>query len=548
MHSQHDQLRQQLSTLTLEQLHCLDGLIRRESRHDQPRPQLTAYVTIKDAAVNPTALKDRVAAQLPQYMIPTVLVELDEMPYLPNGKLDTKRLPTPLLLREQGAKVGADTESFNQFAQILAELLGMDIIHPDDNFFELGGDSITAIKLISRCREAGLNLSIKAVTSARTLAEIIAAGLEDKPKATKAQHKATGLCPLTPIQHWFFAQSHPAPQRWNLAGVVTLPDGLDPERLAQSIHTAVREHPVLGTAFRPSEYGWRALIPSTSPPELFSQHDSDDAEAVANTLQQAFELESGWLMRFALFADGKSLVWVAHHLIIDHLSIEPLISAIRRRYDDSDTASEQTSVSYREWSLRLEQLQKDRNGTPPDATASPDEPASTQQRPREADCDTAGVTLPVLSDDPSSAPEATLHDLLLLCLGNALRETLETDSLIIDIETHGRDQLGGDVDTAGSVGWFTSFHPQVFNPPPNATLTEQLRHMRDTTHAMHDAAQHYLLDRNGRRGDDTPAGQPSVLFNFTGARSDDAAAWTNRFEHWYCLRDPQNVRAHDLEF
>ncbi|MEM9603318.1 MAG: condensation domain-containing protein [Pseudomonadota bacterium] len=549
MPSQTDDLRRQLSALTVEQLHCLGEAVRREARDEPPRPQLTAYYTTTGrAAVSPAALKRRAAAALPPYMTPTVFVEVDALPALPNGKLDTRRLPTPLLLRERETPAAPEDATFVQFAALLADLLGVDLIHPDDNFFELGGDSITAIKLVSRCREAGLNVGIKAVTGAGTVAEIVASTRAETPKGVTHVHKATGLSPLTPIQDWFFAQSHPAPQHWNLAGVVDLPDGMDPDRLARAVDAAVTELPVLGTAFRSSDAGWRALVPSTPPPTVFSQHDSADAEAVVNALQQTFNLEAGWLIRFGLLADGSSLVWVAHHLVIDHVSMEPLMSAIRRHYAGSGAPLVQTSVSYRDWALRLAQLRKDRTAGGSAAPAVANGAATTQQRPREIDCDTARVMLDDLGADTGSDNGITVNDLVLLCLGNALRQTFDVDTLVVDVETHGRDQLGSDVDTAASVGWFTSFYPHVFDMPAHEPLAAQLQRLADAKPSANAALKHHLLDRVGHHNGDANAHQPSILFNFTGARAAETSDWQHRFQHWQSLRDPQNVRAHDLEF
>ncbi|MEM7377393.1 MAG: hypothetical protein AAF460_07795, partial [Pseudomonadota bacterium] len=128
MPSQTDDLRRRLSALTVEQLHCLDEAIRRDTRDEPPRPQLTAYYTTTGPdAVSPAALKRRAAAALPPYMTPTVFVELDALPALPNGKLDTRRLPTPLLLRERETPAAPKDAAFEQFVALLADLLGVDL-------------------------------------------------------------------------------------------------------------------------------------------------------------------------------------------------------------------------------------------------------------------------------------------------------------------------------------------------------------------------------------------------------------------------------------
>lgn len=113
---------------------------------------------------------------LPEHMVPDYFVSLEEIPRLGNGKVDLHRLPYVVVNRSRSSDstVGSDNREFEVVAHVLGELLGFDDIRMDDNFFELGGDSITAIRLVSRVREAGVPIDIKDVTSTRTLGEIAA--------------------------------------------------------------------------------------------------------------------------------------------------------------------------------------------------------------------------------------------------------------------------------------------------------------------------------------------------------------------------------------
>ena len=93
--------------------------------------------------------------QLPEYMIPSVLVYMDKLPLTINGKLDRKALPDPIL--------GSDTESYTaprneletRLCTIFAEVLGLEVskVGINDTFFKLGGNSILAIKLVNKIRK-----------------------------------------------------------------------------------------------------------------------------------------------------------------------------------------------------------------------------------------------------------------------------------------------------------------------------------------------------------------------------------------------------------
>src|SRR6185369_13945570 len=100
-------------------------------------------------------LRSALAEQLPDYMIPSSFVLLDEWPLTPGGKIDLKALPAPDVARStgRGTPIGPRTPVEQALAAIWSELLGFTSIGIRDNFFESGGHSLLATQLISRVRE-----------------------------------------------------------------------------------------------------------------------------------------------------------------------------------------------------------------------------------------------------------------------------------------------------------------------------------------------------------------------------------------------------------
>lgn len=97
--------------------------------------------------------------ELPEYMVPSALFVLHEFPYTPNGKLDTKSLPTQLVKPVQKLVPAAnDTEA--KVLEIWKELLRVDEIGTQDSFFELGGHSLLLAKLQQRI-ESRFDVSLK---------------------------------------------------------------------------------------------------------------------------------------------------------------------------------------------------------------------------------------------------------------------------------------------------------------------------------------------------------------------------------------------------
>jgi aryl carrier-like protein len=95
------------------------------------------------------------------------------------------------------ADVIAATEA--TLCQILADVLGLDVVRPQDGFFEVGGDSVLAVQVIARAREAGLVVSVRDLFDHQT-AETLAAVIGDRPAAaSEADSAASPVAAESPL-------------------------------------------------------------------------------------------------------------------------------------------------------------------------------------------------------------------------------------------------------------------------------------------------------------------------------------------------------------
>ncbi|MFD7168244.1 non-ribosomal peptide synthetase [Streptomyces violascens] len=117
-------------------------------------------------------LRDFVAARLPEFMVPSAFVPLEEFPLTPNGKIDRKALPAPEHPAEEGGATEPRTDTERLLAGIWAEVLGLAEVGIDDNFYQLGGDSILGIMVVARAKKAGLPITAKDVFRRQTIAEL----------------------------------------------------------------------------------------------------------------------------------------------------------------------------------------------------------------------------------------------------------------------------------------------------------------------------------------------------------------------------------------
>ncbi|WP_405617058.1 amino acid adenylation domain-containing protein [Streptomyces sp. NBC_00076] len=138
------------------------------------------------------------AGLLPEYMVPSVFVELDVVPLNANGKVDRKALPAPTTDTDDTQHVAPGTPTERRLAEIWSEVLGKEGISATDSFFDLGGHSILVIQVIAAARREGLPLSLFMHYQARDLTELAAlidAAAEAEAEADKAEQRAEPSAP-----------------------------------------------------------------------------------------------------------------------------------------------------------------------------------------------------------------------------------------------------------------------------------------------------------------------------------------------------------------
>ncbi|MFD0684690.1 amino acid adenylation domain-containing protein [Actinomadura fibrosa] len=128
-----------------------------------------------DRSAGLEGLKRYAAERLPGYMVPAAFVRLDTFPVGPNGKLDRRALPAPDYAEAAAGRDPATPEE-ERICGILAEVLGLDRVGADVSFFDLGGDSIAALRVVTRARQAGVELTPRDVFTHQTAEALARAG------------------------------------------------------------------------------------------------------------------------------------------------------------------------------------------------------------------------------------------------------------------------------------------------------------------------------------------------------------------------------------
>ena len=186
-------------------------------------------------------LREALQSSLPDYMVPSAFVVLDQLPLTPNGKLDRKALPAPDLTPE--VLCDPRTPQEEVLCALFAEVLGVGRVGIDDNFFALGGDSIVSIQLVSRARQAGLLITPRAVFQHQTVVALASSATVAAAQTT-ALDIATGAMEPTPIMHWLRQRGGPI-ERFHQAMLLRVPAGMRQHDLIGALQAVLDHHDAL---------------------------------------------------------------------------------------------------------------------------------------------------------------------------------------------------------------------------------------------------------------------------------------------------------------
>ncbi|TCW37425.1 bacitracin synthase 3 [Laceyella sacchari] len=291
---------------------------------------LCAYTVLAEG-MTVAQVREQLAAQLPNYMVPTQFVEMDALPLNANGKVDRKALPKPdSQSQTQREYVPPADELEHKLAEICQQLMGLERVGMNDNFFELGGHSLLAMSLVSQVHKVlNIEIPLNVIFTSTTLKEL-AQYLRDADKGTYEAIVPAGereAYPVTSSQRRMFAIDSlgNAGTGYNLTATLMIEGELDPERLRAAWNQLVERHEPLRTSFHLSDGELvQQIHPSVTCDIELMEVEEAKGDAFIGEFVQPFELHQAPLARVALarLTETKHLFIVdMHHIITDGLSV-----------------------------------------------------------------------------------------------------------------------------------------------------------------------------------------------------------------------------------
>lgn len=335
--------------------------------------QLIGYYTA-DAELDEQRVKIALAAELPEYMVPALLMRLDAMPLSPSGKLDRRALPEPVWQTRE--HVEPHTPLQLHIAAIWREVLGLPRIGLRDDFFALGGHSLLATQIISRTRQAcDVELPLRTLFEASELGDfaeqvglIQAAGQRNQQTAIAKVDRSQPV-PLSYSQQrmWFLWQMEPDSPAYNVGGMARLRGVLDVGRFEAALQALIMRHETLRTTF-PSVDGvacqkvsaqtgvrmdWQDFSALNEPQRQQRLQQLADVEA-----HTPFNLETGPLLRACLVKAGEQehyLVLTLHHIVTEGWAMDIFARELSALYeafiDERDSPLPALPVQYLDYSV-----------------------------------------------------------------------------------------------------------------------------------------------------------------------------------------------------
>ncbi len=482
----------------------------RADRSEEKR--LVAYLA-SNGAGNPSVgdLRTFIGERLPDYMVPSVFVFLEDLPRTPNGKVDRKALPEPGSDRPELEEsfVAPRSDAERTLASIWAGLLALERVGIHDNFFELGGDSILSIQIVSRANQAGLKLTPRQMFQFQTIAELAAACETAAPRVARAeQGVVTGPAPLTQTAHWFFELDVPEPDHWNMPMLVEMARPVAAARLEQAVLALLRHHDALRLRFRRTPAGWSGeLAPADDAApvhvvDLSATPEADQTAALeteASKFQATLNLERGPITRLVYFDMGRRrsprLLWIIHHLAADGVSwrvlLEDLQTALGQLERGEPIRFPPKTTSIKHWATRLKEFAASGQfadeieywlsiAGEPFSPLPVDYPggANTEASARIHTVALSAEETRALLTEVPRLYNTQINDVLIAALFHAVAGWTGRNSLLVNLEGHGREEVFADVDLSRTVGWFTTDFPvllrgeAVFEP---ATLLPAIK-------------------------------------------------------------------------
>ena len=476
--------------------------------------RLVAYVLPEDL-FSKEKIQQFLKSQLPDYMVPPLIMELDYIPLTHNGKVDKKALPNPeasALMTHEYIAPRNNTET--AIANIWKDLLKVERVGINDNFFELGGDSIITVQVVSRAKEQGFDLTPRDLFDFQTVATI-ATFLEEK--STTETGILTGACALSPVQQAFWEENQSTPNAFYESRIFEIAKSISADQLERAVQAIVEQQDSLRFYYESAEGQWQQFYGTNAEP--FEQVEltgvsGEELSAKIHEIRAAYaqqlDTAQGIVFKTVFLPTGAQemnnrLLILAHQLVVDANSWEilenQLEQALATPAEDSIDLGTKTS-SFRQWVNHLAEK------APSTATIAQEtywKNASGWQQSlidRQDEGKPGFAIYQHILDRPLSSEALTAinqsyqtltEEIAIAALVQTLSEWADRKTILIGLQGNGRDMTK--LDVSQTVACFDHHYPQTFQLEEISTEGDLIKMVKEQLRAVPEKGLGYGLLR-----------------------------------------------------
>ncbi|MDS0528588.1 condensation domain-containing protein, partial [Clostridium sp. SHJSY1] len=318
--------------------------------------------------VSSKEIKDFLKKVLPNYMIPSHIMQLESMPSNANGKIDRKALPILDLLQSEVKFIKPRNELEQKLVSIWCKIFNIKKISVKDNFFDLGGSSLTAINLVSKIHK---ELKIKIIVtdvfskpSIEELAEYLNSMKIDEElvnEIEKVEEKEYYEASAVQKRIYAINQTNVNSINYNIPIAYLIKGEFNKESLEKAISKLMDRHESLRTSFHVFEENIFQKVHSKVKfkVEYIKINDRFDKNKVkVDEFIKPFDLSKAPLIHVNVieFKDASVLLIDIHHIVSDGVSMSVIIKELSSLYNGEALTS--LKIQYKDFSNWQNRLYK----------------------------------------------------------------------------------------------------------------------------------------------------------------------------------------------
>ncbi|CAG9954856.1 unnamed protein product [Clonostachys rosea f. rosea IK726] len=481
------------------------------------------------------AIQERLSETLPPYMVPTSWFVVKDVPLLVSGKLNRPRVQSWVATMDlevykksvsfEHSDDLSEPETFTGqlLRRIWSSVLNMpaETLPTNQSLINLGGDSITAMQIMTLCRDHSIKLSLHEIIKGKSITELAEFIHKENRHVQSSivgdEEEMDRPFTLSPIQQLYFNNSSDQTRgdQFNQSQLLLINDHIESETFETAIQTLVKKHSMLRSRFTRSQDGeWMQLISADIPTSYKFQDHTIESESEMTLLvsrsQRSIYIGSGPLFIVDLFnRPGKPQVvsLIAHHLVVDIVSWFNILRDLET-FLSGPIQEISKPFSFQSWCASQ------------DAHASRSETKGSSVLP--FDIQTADFGFWGMDGSRNSYGEVTSQSFVVsnpetvaLAL-DGCHEPMRTEPLDLFIsallqsfglvfnerklptvfnEGHGRESWDNSIDIAQTVGWFTALCPVHISLDDKEDELESICKVKDVRRSIPDNGRQYFAHR-----------------------------------------------------